>query len=377
MINFRKKNSKNNYILVHTKNKITSKIDKKSLIPILLLIIVYSIGFSKVNAVPQEDYVGSVFCNMCHIDQFDEWNQTAHSQAYSDPTFQDQWQAEGSPDTCLSCHTTGYDASTGSLEFEDVGCESCHLPTEENNVDTSSTCNSCHSATQFPTHIETPEIEHSHIGVDCASCHDPMSLEIRTEAPNGLCLDCHAVDAIEPVAENHGLGFECLDCHTITSLVDSENENDAGSGHILFPSESTPDCSSCHDVTLDAHNGWGATTDNCMICHDSESITMLHLLDGSDITTSDYSILCEQCHDDIYSEWELGIHANNPELNKVCIDCHNPHSPYVIINETLPPVTTLAGINGIPGPIISPTLFFIVIIGALCAAIYAFSVRRV
>ena len=103
---------------------------------------------------------------------------------------------------------------------------------------------------------------------------------------------------------------------------------------------------------------------------------MLHLLDGTDIIPNNYSILCAQCHGDVYSEWELGIHANYPEINEACVDCHDPHSPYVIINETLPPITTVAVVLEKPEPSISPTLIFIVIVGAICAAVTAYAVRR-
>ncbi len=372
MSDCRKNENKNNHI---DNNKNTSNIGNKSLILIFLLIIICSVGFSRLNAIPQEDYTGSVFCGNCHINQYDEWNQSAHSQAYSSQIFQANWQKYSNSDVCLSCHTTGYDPSSGNFQFENVGCESCHHPVGEETMKTSSTiCSSCHSVIHFPTHPDSIEIEHSHVGLDCASCHDSMSLEIRTEDPNDLCKDCHGLDAIEPVAENHGLGYECLDCHTITSLVDFEDEKPETTGH-TFPEGFNPDCSSCHDISLDAHNVWGTTTDNCIICHDSASIPMLHLLNDTDVAISESSILCAQCHNDVYSEWLLGIHINNHE-EKTCIDCHDPHSPYIIINKTLPPVSTIAGVNEIPDPIVPPAFFFIAFIGALCAAFYAFVVRR-
>ena len=105
MIANQKNDDKSNNILVLVDSK-NSKIDKTSMIIFLLIIIVSSIGFLEANAIPLENYVGSEACGKCHVTQFDEWNQTAHSQAYTNPIFQEQWQEQGSPDVCLSCHTT-------------------------------------------------------------------------------------------------------------------------------------------------------------------------------------------------------------------------------------------------------------------------------
>jgi len=378
MTNLRKNDNKNNYILVYTKNLKMPKIDSTSLLFLLLLIVVYSIGFSNVNAFPQENYTGSVFCGKCHVDEYAEWNQTAHAQAFTDPIFQAQWQAQGSPDVCLSCHTTNFDPDSGDYQFENVGCELCHTPRGvTNGVSSSTSCNSCHSVSHYPTYVEWLESEHSHAGVTCDSCHDPMSLELRAEDPIDLCKECHGSYAIEQDAGEHGLeGYECLDCHMVTKLVDFENEIDGMTGHTFLPAVPNPDCSSCHDVSLDAHDVWGATTDNCMTCHDSVFMTMLHLLNGTDVAISESSVLCAQCHNDVYYEWSLGIHANSHDANQVCTDCHAPMNPYIMMNKTLPPVTAIVDITETPGPIISPTFFFIAIIGALGAAFYTFIIRR-
>ncbi|MFQ6052964.1 MAG: multiheme c-type cytochrome, partial [Candidatus Bathyarchaeia archaeon] len=61
-----------------------------------------------------EGYLGPEFCVTCHAPQYSEWNRTAHSRAFTDPTFQGEWSDMGSPGDCLQCHTTGYDPSTGN-----------------------------------------------------------------------------------------------------------------------------------------------------------------------------------------------------------------------------------------------------------------------
>lgn len=363
---------------VFEEEKTIEKIDKASLFIFMLLIIVYSIGFSGVNAYPLEDYVGSETCAICHETQFKEWNQTAHSQAFTDPIFQDQWQVQGSPDVCLSCHTTNFDESSGDYQFENVGCELCHAPSGENIEDfSSSSCSGCHSVTHYPTYTEWLESEHSHAGVGCDSCHDPMTLTLHAKDPNTLCKGCHLSKDIEQIAEEHGYeGYDCLDCHMTTSLVDFEGGKNGMTGHTFLPAIPDPDCGSCHDVTLDAHTVWGTTNDNCMTCHDDVFMTMLHLLTGEDVAISDSSVLCAQCHNNVYYEWSVGIHANSHDATLVCIDCHEPMNPYIMMNKTLPPVTPVSGVIEKPEPFISPTYFLIAIIDALGAAIYVFIVRR-
>jgi hypothetical protein len=374
MPNCQKNENKNDLI---DSNKNRSFIDKNSLILFFLLIIVYSIGFSGVNAMPQDDYVGSEYCGKCHITQYEEWSQTKHSEAYTDPIFQAQWQAQGSPDVCLSCHTTNFDLHSGDFEFENVGCELCHSPSGEDTDPASMSCNKCHSVSHYPTYTEWLESEHSHANVGCDSCHDPMSLELRTEDPNDLCKDCHTTVAVELVTGEHGVaGYECVDCHMVTSLADFENGVNGMTGHSFLPKVPNPDCSQCHDVSLDAHTVWGATDENCLTCHDHVFMTMLHLLNGTDVAMSDSSILCQQCHNDVYYEWSLGIHANSHEVNQVCTDCHYPMNPYIMMNKTLPAVNTIETVNETPKPIIPPVFFFIAVIGALLAVLYTFVFRR-
>jgi len=212
-------------------------------------------------------------------------------------------------------------------------------------------------------------VEHSHDGIACSSCHDPDSFDIITEETDDLCITCHGVDGTDPIPEGHGLGLSCSSCHSITSELetgdDGEDDDDTPeSGHP--PVAADTDCSTCHETAITAH-------ETCVMCHNLESETTLGFLNGTAV--EDSSILCAQCHEDEYSEWEEGIHVNNHE-SKVCIDCHSAHDPYVVIETTLPPVSTMAGESDIPGPIIPPIIFFAAVIGALCYAVYTFVLRR-
>jgi nitrate/TMAO reductase-like tetraheme cytochrome c subunit len=287
-----------------------------------------------------QDYQEPIFCANCHEAEFAEWNETAHAQAFSDPVFQEQWQAEGSPDVCLQCHTTGFDRTTGDFEFEGVTCEMCHGLGGTMNLNTTAEfCSSCHSYSHFPTYREWLESEHSHSDVECVDCHDLPSLELKAESPTALCGQCHAETLEESLQGTHGIeGFVCTDCHIVKRQPDFTNGEAAVTGHTFMPGVPDPDCESCHEVILEAHDVWGADSENCITCHDPMYMTILHLLNGTDLAMSESSILCEQCHSEDYYELEMGIHAGPHEEDASCIDCHSPMNPYMIGNHTLPPL---------------------------------------
>ncbi len=319
------------------------KVSRSVLIISLLLYGTFHL-VSNVNGVHGSDeaskYWGAVFCNRCHQEEVMEWNDTAHAHAYSDPIFQREWEAQGSPDVCLQCHTTGFEISTGNFSFSQVSCEMCHGPGGDMNVNSSAQfCSRCHSYSHFPTYEEWLESEHSHAEVECVGCHDPMSLELKTEDTVELCLGCHVEIAEEVSQGEHSLpGESCDVCHMIKSYGDFENGEAGSTGHRFLPGVPDPDCLNCHDVDLGAHDIWGAEEDNCLTCHDPLYMTMLHLFNGTDVAMSESSILCQQCHNDIYYEWDMGIHADPHERDKECTDCHSPMNPYIMMNATLPPL---------------------------------------
>jgi hypothetical protein len=144
-----------------------------------------------------DDYVGPITCQMCHADNYDEWDGTPHSNAFTDEAFQTEWQAQGSPSECLECHTTGYDSASGEYAFEGVTCESCHGAGLEMAIDTSSElCGSCHTGEYGKEKFALfQEGIHSNSGVKCIDCHmheDNHRFEVESKA----CATCHTDDDI-------------------------------------------------------------------------------------------------------------------------------------------------------------------------------------
>jgi hypothetical protein len=251
----------------------------------------------------------------------------------------------------------------------------CHGPGGEMNLNTSAEfCSSCHSFSHFPTYEEWLESEHGHLDVECVECHDPMSLELKLDDPTELCGRCHEDVVADSLVGDHGeKDLDCSDCHL--GRIENIDGDVSYTGHTFMPIVPDPDCMSCHEILLETHDVWGAESDNCITCHDTVQMTMLHLFNGSDIAMSESSILCAQCHNDVYYEWSMGIHADPHVMEKDCVDCHRAMNPYIMMNATLPPVTQPTEHTVIWAPV-SPVVFFGAIAVISGISFYAFLNRR-
>jgi hypothetical protein len=184
----------------------TSEHDRRTFIKFIFSTLLITISLSgilllgantMVMAQSVDDYVGATACQMCHADNYDEWDGTPHSNAFTDEAFQSEWQSQGSPSECLECHTTGYDSASGEYAFEGVTCESCHGAGLTMAIDTSSElCGSCHTGEYGKDKFaQFQEGIHSNSGVKCIDCHmheDNHRFEVESKA----CATCHTDDDI-------------------------------------------------------------------------------------------------------------------------------------------------------------------------------------
>jgi hypothetical protein len=124
-------------------------------------------------------------CAACHQAFYDEWRTTVHSQAWTDPYFQVDWQFDGAQHACRLCHTPlDRQQPHKVLGYRD---KDKWEPLLKENAD----CD--------------PDLQHQ--GVTCAACHyrdgkivgvlgdtgapHPVS---KLEDPNQVCVRCHIVD---------------------------------------------------------------------------------------------------------------------------------------------------------------------------------------
>ncbi len=102
-------------------------------VTLILCLVMTSCGFGHLTEVRNQDSHAPTAeeCGSCHVEQFAEWQQTAHARAFVSPEFKlqsDQYQEE----ECLFCHSPGSvqnperEARSYNRE-EGVTCISCHL----------------------------------------------------------------------------------------------------------------------------------------------------------------------------------------------------------------------------------------------------------
>ncbi len=81
----------------------------------------------------------------------------------------------------------------------------------------------------------------------------------------------------------------------------------------------------------------------CLDCHNPADRDKLRLANGQLISFETSYNLCGQCHGTIFRDWKAGVHGkrtgfwNGKKQYRLCVHCHNPHSPRYKPIEPLPP----------------------------------------
>ena len=130
-------------------------------------------------------------CGSCHVEQYQEWQGTAHAGAFTSKTFQE---AAGSPaeEECLQCHAP-LDISTGKTEArffhqnEGVTCISCHLSQGK--------MHGPHPISALITPHPVQENDPFYLSPDlCATCHGETHTQWKKAAADQqirICQECH------------------------------------------------------------------------------------------------------------------------------------------------------------------------------------------
>lgn len=186
-----------------------------------LLVILAFAAIPTANAAPAMQSAtpepGAQECVGCHEGLRGYWENSAHGNALTNPAFQDEWTAQGSPTECLACHTTGFDPATGEYTEGGVACLTCHSPVPANHPDaymptdvSSRLCGNCHVDTFAQWEIS----EHGEQGMTCVTCHNPHTAKLRVQGAQELCNSCHNTEGHYYTFTGHAReGVLCTDCH--------------------------------------------------------------------------------------------------------------------------------------------------------------------
>ncbi len=81
----------------------------------------------------------------------------------------------------------------------------------------------------------------------------------------------------------------------------------------------------------------------CLDCHNPDNRDVLRLANGDLVSFEESYNLCGQCHGTIFRDWKAGIHGkrtgewNGRKQYRLCVHCHNPHSPKFKPLKPMPP----------------------------------------
>jgi predicted CXXCH cytochrome family protein len=182
-----------------------------------LPMILVSAALTRASGLPRVLTADETQCKVCHEASFKAWETSVHGKAYTDLAFKDVWTQSGQPKECLTCHTTGYDATAGNSHAESISCIACHSqgiedhPMNPLKVDRSAAlCGECHTDTYF----QLTTSKHGESGITCVTCHDPHTNALKYENAPDLCASCHGNRVSRFAHSQHASsGLSCESCH--------------------------------------------------------------------------------------------------------------------------------------------------------------------
>lgn len=112
--------------------------------------------------------------------------------------------------------------------------------------------------------------------------------------------------------------------------------------HLDLDSDPTPRVLEMHEEIVESFEHAGEQR-WCLDCHNPDDRDKLRLVNGQLISFEESYRLCGQCHGTIYRDWKAGVHGkrsgewNGKKIYRLCVHCHDPHSPRFKSIKPLPP----------------------------------------
>lgn len=215
-------------------------------------------------------YRGASYCNGCHDDVYDAWEQTGHQGAWATLNAI----GNGRNNFCLPCHTVGAKAVNADPALNNGGydemavarlygvqCENCHgpgslhpnpEPGSVNVVKTAGMCGSCHNGVHHPTFDEWGSSPHNSVVVEaaerasCAKCHNGVYAGTYLDNPGGF---------VNPPAVEDTLAITCAVCHDPHGNDNLANLRNAAATDVVLPDGSVVPEAGAGRLCMACHNG--------------------------------------------------------------------------------------------------------------------------
>jgi hypothetical protein len=174
--------------------------------------------------------LGARECAVCHQEFYDEWRTTIHSQAWTDPYFQTDWQFDNSQHVCRNCHTP--------------------LDRQQPHVILGFRDKDKWDPIMAPNPDFDPDLQHE--GVTCTACHlrdgkivgvqgiqDAPHPVQQLNDPNEVCVRCHVVDG-----DRWDTFFRFPPCGTVAEIQSSPSTGKTG--ELTLTDIGSLGCVQCH-----------------------------------------------------------------------------------------------------------------------------------
>ena len=174
--------------------------------------------------------LGARECAVCHQEFYDEWRTTIHSQAWTDPYFQTDWQFDNSQQVCRNCHTP--------------------LDRQQPHVILGFRDKDKWDPIMAPNPDFDPDLQHE--GVTCTACHlrdgkivgvqgiqDAPHPVQQLNDPNEVCVRCHVVDG-----DRWDTFFRFPPCGTVAEIQSSPSTGKTG--ELTLTDVGSLGCVQCH-----------------------------------------------------------------------------------------------------------------------------------
>ncbi|MBT8401661.1 MAG: T9SS type A sorting domain-containing protein [Rhodothermia bacterium] len=239
---------------------------------------------------------GALQCGNCHFNTKNDWSGTGHSDFFALAI--DGLKSSNYNESCISCHTVGYDTTANNDGFDDIqALLGWTFP------DTLMAGNWDDIVANYPTLANKANIQ-------CENCHGPASQHSPFDVDNkrmavsideGVCGSCHEDEPyhrrnIQWKESAHALGTtfargtrsSCASCHSGWGFIDQHQDKSIGAPD--YYSEDLPaqniTCAVCHDPHKTTIEG----------DHQLRTIADFTLVNGVTVTRGGTGKLCMSCH---------------------------------------------------------------------------------